>query len=442
MSSDELISAHGIGGREDLPIPLPLAMYAGAIAVLISFFALAALWATPRLHGAAAGRPLSGVERIADSRVTRVALQVLGVLLLAGFLVAAWGGPNDNGVRNPAPTWLYATFWVGLVPLSLLFGPIWRFLNPLRTIAASLRPGAVRVGWTAQLSARIGYWPAVGGLLVFLWMELVYDRPAAPQTVALFVTVYAYVHIAAGAIFGPSWFARGDSFEVYSWLVSCASPWGRREDGRIVLRNPLNSLAATARIPDITPVIVVVLGSTAFDGLSRTTLWSDLTKDAVARSAYLATGTAGLLGCMAIVAGTYGLAIRLTRPFLPPGRDPYTEYAHALVPIAIGYTIAHYFSFAVFQGQQSFLLGNDPLVRGWDLFGFEGQFVNYTFLSDVTIAVIQTAAIIVGHIAAVAASHDRSVALLPAQHSRKGQYPMLTLMVLYTVTGIALIAGA
>ena len=35
---------------------------------------------------------------------------------------------------------------------------------------------------------------------------------------------------------------RGDGFEVYSTLVGRLSPFGRRTDGRLVVRNPLENL--------------------------------------------------------------------------------------------------------------------------------------------------------------------------------------------------------
>lgn len=437
--SGDMVLAHGIGGRSDLPVPLWLAMYAGAVVVLVSFFALAMMWTTPRLKGDHAGRPLPMLEKLANAAITRGLLQILGVALLIVFLVTAWLGPDDNGRANPAPTWIYVWFWVGLVPLSILCGPIWRRINPLRTFSKLIRLVIRRP--PVDLPARLGYWPAVVGLVAFLWIELVYDGAASPRTVATFVTVYAVVNVVAGAVFGKAWFERGDGFEVYSWILSRASPFGRRADGRLVLRNPLDSLAGTPLTPDITPVVMVVLGSTAFDGLSRTPVWSDLIAGS-GRGVYLALGTAGLVGSWLAVLGMYNLGIWVSRRFFDDRRDARAEFAHAIIPIAIGYTIAHYFSFAIFQGQQGVLLGTDPLVRGWDLLGVADLTVDYTLISTVAIAIVQVAAIVVGHVVAITASHDRAVTILPSRHVRQGQYPMLTVMVCFTIAGIALISGA
>jgi hypothetical protein len=136
----ELVLAHGLGGRTDLPVPLWLAMYGAAVAVLVSFFALAAFWPGARLRGTSAGKPIPWLERLVDARPTRIVLRTFGVLLLAGFLLVAWAGPDDSGQYNPAPTWIYVWFWVGLVPASLALGPIWARLNPLRAVVGLLRP--------------------------------------------------------------------------------------------------------------------------------------------------------------------------------------------------------------------------------------------------------------------------------------------------------------
>ncbi|WP_037312394.1 hypothetical protein [Amycolatopsis orientalis] len=407
-----MILAHGLGGRSDLPVPLWLALYAGAAAVVISFFALTALWKEPRLRGADAGRPLPlSLQRIADSTFTLVASRVLGVALFAGFLAMAWAGPATSA-DNPAPAWFYVWFWVGLVPLSLALGQVWRRLNPLRTVA-SLIPARHR-----EPPERWGYLPAIAGLLAFLWLELVFPHSDSPRAIALFCTVYAVIHIVLGVVFGPRWFDRGDAFEVYARLIAGLSPFGRRADGRLVLRNPLDGLLTLSPAPWLTALVLVVLGSTAFDGLTRLPFWTSL-------DAGVLGGTAGLAACIALTYGAYAGAIGLTRPYLRRGFDPYPAFAPSLIPIMVGYTIAHYFSFAVFSGQQGF-----------------GRAIDYTVVSTGMIALVQIAGIVAGHVLAVTSAHDRSVGVLRANYVKVGQYPMLALMIGYTALGIALVSGS
>lgn len=434
-----IVVAHGIGGRSDLPVPLWLAVYAAAAAVVVSFLVAVAFWPSPRLDERH-GRPLPGaLTSFADSPVTRAALRGLGVLALVAFLVTAWAGPPDSAA-NPAPTWFYVWFWVGLVPASVLLGPVWRLVNPLRVVVVATR-GRPLLGERAHgLVDRAGYWPAVASLAAFLWLELVHPEPDAPRTVALFVTAYAIVHAAAGALFGPRWFDRGDGFEAYSSLLARLAPIGRR-DGRLVVRNPLAGLAGLRPAPGTVALVCLLLGSTAFDGLSRTQPWRGLTigTDTVT---YVALGTVGMVAAVGLVAAVYHLALALTLPFVADrGRPLPAVFAHTLVPIAVGYTVAHYFSLVVFQGQAGLLLASDPLGRGWNLLGTAGARIDYGVISVSTIALVQVAAIIAGHVVGVVAAHDRAVGLLSRRHTRRGQYPLLAAMVAYTSAGIALLVG-
>jgi hypothetical protein len=415
-----------------------LAVYAGAIVVAVSFIVAIVFWTKPRFSSPAVGVVIpESLSRFLQGRMVRDVLGLSGLACLGAFLAAAWIGPNDSGLQNPAPTWFYVWFWVGLVPASLLFGRVWKLVNPLRLMAGALR--LVTRGRTLALPSWIGYWPAVLGLLAFIWVELVYDESAQPRTVALFVTIYAVVNVIAGAVFGSDWFESADGFEVYALMVSRASPWGRTEAGRLVLRNPLRSLAAAQTIPDLTPVVLTILGSTAFDGLSRTSWWSNRVAG-TDRAEYLWTGTEGLFGVLAAVSATYLLAVWWTSRFMSADDRARARFAHTIIPIAIGYTVAHYFSFALFQGQEGYLLGNDPLVRGWNLLGLQNDSVDYFLMSAGAIAFVQVGAIVVGHVVAVLSAHDEAIGALPKRVSKVGQYPMIAVMILYTSVGILLVS--
>ncbi len=440
--------AHGIGARADLPVPLWLAVYGAAAAVLISFFVLAAFWTEPKFTGGAAGRPLPPrVQRGCDSAAARVGLRGVGLALLALTLGAAWLG-SDNPLLNPAPTWLYVWLWVGLAPLSVLFGPVWRLLNPLRAIAGFFTSLGVP---TARLPAAVGYWPAAASLLVFVWIELVYDASDEPATVAWFVTGYAGIHTLLGVIFGQRWFDRGDGFEAYSTLLGHLSALGRRDDGQLVLRSPFNSLATLTRssgpiaAPGLVTVIAVLLGSTGFDGVTGGLFWKDLvaTYGVGSRTAYLLLGTAGLVGCVAFVLISYGAATRSAREYAPADSADAIElrFAHSLLPIVFGYTVAHYFSLAVFQGQAGFFLASDPFDLQWNLLGLDGSQIDYSVVSPTVIALVQVGAIVAGHVVGVISAHDRAVAIFPRDRQGKGQYGLLAVMVAYTIAGITLVVG-
>ena len=127
-------------------------------------------------------------------------------------------------------------------------------------------------------------------------------------------------------------------------------------------------------------------------------------------------------------------------------RRPHPEltaaFVHSLVPIAFAYALAHYFSLLVFEGQSALALVSDPLGRGWNFFGTAGNPIDFTAVSASTIAYVQAAGIIAGHVAAVVVAHDRALFLFPHREATRSQYPLLAAMVLFTVGGLALLLGA
>ena len=440
------VLAHGLGGRADLPVPVWLAQYAAALVLVVSFFMLARFWTVPRLQEPYRGRPLPmGLQRLVDAPAFRLGLRLLGLAgLMLIILVAALG--TGSSATNPAPTWLFVWFWVGIVPLSLLFGPVVAALNPLRLLTRW-------IGWLSgrpdqagyrPLPAWLGYWPAAAGLVVFTWLELVWRNPDRPVNVLTFILLYCLVQLAAAAVYGERWFGHGDAFEVYSTLVGRLSPFGRRpEDGRLVLRNPLAGLASVPVAPGMLAVVCVLLGSTAFDGLSRTLWWRGLS-DRTSGVAYVLLGTVGLLGMIGVITGAY-LAATRQNPWARRGQKVPVErrFIHSLLPIAVGYTVAHYFSLVVFQGQAGYLLASDPLGRGWNLFGTAGQQINYRVVTTGAVAVVQVCAILTGHVVGVFIAHDRAIAdYSRSRHRLRAQYPLLVVMVTYTLGGIALLLGA
>ncbi|MEV8373334.1 hypothetical protein AB0P21_11390 [Kribbella sp. NPDC056861] len=434
-----LLPLHGIGGRGDLPVPLWLAVYSAVAAVAVSFFALAAFWSKPRFE-LTTGTPLRRLRQVVDARPTRWLLKAAGLAALALLLGASWFGSSSPGL-NPAPTWLYVWIWVGIIPLSLLFGPVWRLANPLRTLAGLVPRTSYRL-----LPDGIAYWPAVAGLFGFLWLELVYPEGSQPLVVATFVTGYALVNVAAGIIYGPRWFAVGDSFEVYAEVLAKLSPLGRDHQRHLVLRNPLAGLATVPQEPGMVGLLCLLLGSTAFDGISRWSAWSSLTGE-LGPAAHVPVYTLGLLAAVALVTALFLLAARSTgsariRPGALGRAGLPGAFVHSLVPIAIGYAVAHYFSFAMFQGQEGLLLATDPFGRGWDLFGVGNARIDYAFLGTGLIAAVQIGAIVLGHVLGVVSAHDRATHLFRRRQLRRAQYPMLAAMVAFTAGGIALVTAS
>ena len=431
------VLAHGVGSRTDLPIPIGFALYGAGAAILVSFAVLLLFWRSPRLGGPGSGRPLpAGLQRLVDGAALRTGLQAAALALAALVVAVALWGPQDTD-RNLAPWVLYVTFWVGLVPLSLLLGPVGRVANPLRLLHRGLRRLAPTAPGAGRLPA-LGLWPAAGSLLVFVWLELVHPGRSEPATVAVFLLGWAVVHLGLALWFGEGWFAHGDGFEAYSTLIARLSPWGRRDDGRLELRNPLANALATPSQPGLAALVVVLLGSTAFDGLSRTVFWQ--TGPGAANDTL--SGTLGLLAMIGIVAALYALGTRLSGRMA--GQDPAVQparYAATVIPIALGYTVAHYFSLLALDGQTTWILASNPFgADGLDLFGTYGNRVDLTAVGSDAIALVQVGAIILGHVAGVTLAHER--ALLSARRARASdQLPLVIVMVCFTLGGLGLLFG-
>ncbi|GAA1840343.1 hypothetical protein GCM10009836_19600 [Pseudonocardia ailaonensis] len=413
------VLAHGVGTRGDLPVPVGAAALAAGLVLVGTFLVLGRLWRTPRLRGADAGRPLPEPPALLT-----VATRALVLVAFVAVIVIGLVGPPETP-DNLAPWVLYVNVWVGIVPVSLLLGPVWRAVNPLRTLHAGLSrllridPGR----GVADLSPRVGLWPAAFALGAFGWLELAHPEPADPRLVAWCLIGYAVVQTGAALVFGRSWFAHGDGLEVWSTLLGSLAPVGRRRDGRLVLRNPLDGLETVHPQPGLVAVVLVLVGTTAFDGLSRSALWT------VPRG--ITWGTVGLLGVTAVVVVLYLAGTWRADPVRGVDRAPLpVAFAHTIIPIAAGYAIAHYFSLLVFDGQQVFrlALGTGP--------------VDYTLVGTATIAAVQLAAIVLGHIAAAVGAHERALRLFPPSVATRIQYPMLAAMVVLTCGAVGLVLAA
>ena len=431
-----------------------LFFWGGAVVLVLSFLALGVLWRRPQLERRAAGRPLpAGLERVLRSRALRALLgTVSAALLVLVFLTALVGEPSS--ATNLAPTFVYVVFWLGLVPVVVLLGNVWPALNPWLAIANGVAWAADKVGleWTPPLRRpeRLGVWPAAFLLFCFAALELTYSDPASPRALALAIALYSYAMWFGMAAYGRrEWTESGDAFSVYFGLLARIAPFGER-DGRLVLRVPLSGLAGADSRPGVLAFVAVMLGSVGYDGLSRAPFWQDLRAelegpyvlDAPGKADLIATGLglAGLLGCVLLVALAYLGATRVARRIVRGDRRFEAEFLRSLVPIALVYAVAHYFTLLVIQGGFAIPLASDPFGYGWDLLGTADYAPNLAPFSPNTVWYVQVGALVAGHVAGLTVAHDRAVATLPSRDALRSQYPMLLLMVLYTVAGLWLLS--
>lgn len=189
------------------------------------------------------------LQRLTFSPVTVWALRIAVLALFVLTLAEAAFGSTDLG-RNVAPLVVFVVWWIGLVPLSVLAGNVWRENSPWTTMARLARMPERREG--RPLPHWVGVWPAAAFLLAFGWFELVYPTPAEPRLLAGLIGVYSLATLAAMWRWGvATWLDHGEAFSVCTGLLALMSPVESRElDGgaRVLgLRPPL--IAATPLRP-------------------------------------------------------------------------------------------------------------------------------------------------------------------------------------------------
>lgn len=346
------------------------------------------------------------------------------------------------------------------MPLSLLLGDVFRAFNPwwalgrlfergFELIAGQPRPPLV------EYPKWLGRWPAAIGVLGFLWLELVYGSARegiSPSEVATAAFVYTLLTLVAMVVFGArTWIERGEAFSVLYRMISTLSPVEVRE-GRLGVRAPVIGSRGWVAGRGSVALICVVIGGTIYDGALESILSSPLRflSDRLLELgigfnlSLRVGGTLLLVACMLIVAAVFWLGVRGMRSVkgAPPLGRLGALFAHSLIPIAVAYLIAHYFSlfFFVEQAQFTYLL-SDPLGRGWDLFGTADGSIDYSSLSATAVWYVQVGALVVGHVLGLILAHDRALEVFPDPRSAtRSQYWMLAVMVAFTMLGLYLLS--
>ncbi|KZX49440.1 hypothetical protein AV929_18230 [Haloarcula sp. K1] len=421
-------SAHGGslagGGRESLTIPTWLFLSTGGAAVGASF--LLASFVTDRafverIHDW--GRPLSGDYE----RVLKLAGQLLGLAGLAAVFVVGFLGPT-NARTNLAILLVWVGWWAGLAMTTYLLGNAWATLNPFKTLA-DLLPTLDR-----PYPARVGSWPAVGGLLVLVWLEVVSPLADQPRLLASVVAGYSVLTLAGALVFGPEdWFAHADPVERVFRYYGRFAPIGRDEGG-LRLRLPGMDLSTPRLVdgPDEVAFVVALLWVTTYDGLVTTPAWRDLTTPLVDAGVpphllypvALGIGFAGFLG-------VYRLAVRLSRDMSDTYLAPAVlaqRFAPPLIAIAVGYHFAHYLGYFLVLAPSLAVALTSP---------FADPAVVPTIELPDWFGAIALASVIVGHLVAIWVAHAAAYDLFPARlQAIRSQYPFIAVMVFYTMTSL------
>jgi hypothetical protein len=437
--------AHAFGQSYTLPVPLWLYLYGAAAAVVLSFVVVSYVVGQPQ----AEIRPARAALRVPRPliRAARVAsLALAGLVVLTGII------GSQNALNNLNVTFFWIIFLLGFTYLTALVGNLWPYLSPVvifldimkRLTGVTLRPRIAYPAWLA-------YYPALLSYGVLIWLELLSSSYGAhPSNLSRLLAVYGLVTLLGIGVFGQQvWLKYGEFFSIFFTQVARLAPIEYR-GGRVQLRPPLSGLTAPLPAPfSLVLFIIFMLASTSFDGLSETGFYGNLfwrlaSWPLLAGAAPWAIGTLLLLAAPAVYALAYYASIGLMKLAARSGlsvRELGARFIYSLIPIAVAYNMAHYFTLLVVNGQLMVKLAGDPFGWGWNWLHTASYQINVGLLGAAQVWYIEVGLIVAGHILGVYAAHLEALRIFAKpKQAILSQYPMLVLMVLYTVAGLWIIA--
>lgn len=451
------ILLHGFGQRYDLPISLALYLYAAGGVVLISFVVVV-LFAGDQVGSKAIVYPrfeAPWLLRVARSPWPRIVGGTIGVLGLLTVIVAGFFG-STTAVYNPSEyvTWIY--FWALTVILSGLLGNLWYLLNPWAAIF-DVVARFVRVRPLRPLP-NVGVWPAIAAYFAFACLELTSGMASRPVIVATAAVTYSLITLAGMFVFGrDEWLEHCEGFTVLFSVIARFAPVEaeRDETGRIsaVYLRPwgVGLLKPSPAGWDRVIFVILMLSTLAFDGILATPTWQDFT--IALEPVWLPMGAFGFffvrtLGLLLLTITFLLVFVAFMELVVYLGhrkvdmQATVTAFAFTLVPIALVYNAAHNYSYVMVQSQGLIPLLNDPLAKGWHLWpAVAGLTPSYALAQAATVWYAQVVLIVLGHVIAVYLSHLRAgERFRTAQRALLSQYPMLLLMVMYTMTSLWILA--
>lgn len=403
-------AAHQLRGRFESPLPLAAYVGGAAVAVALSFaFVLLRSRAATSVVSGWRGIDAAGFTDAAAPRTRTVtvprpirpAVRALGLVAWLWIVVQVlvFGTYSDADVSSLF-LWVYG--WVGLALVSALIGPVWEWLDPFATLhdlgAHALRSLHV-TGWrTSPYPERLSRWPAVLGLLFFVWLELVVPGGTGGRVLALALVAYTVLTLALMAQYGrDTWRANGEVFSVWFGLLGRLAPLaleGSRGPGTVRLRGYARGLVEHRWAWADVFVVAVAVAGTIYDGLSQTEPYFQLfgQPDLLVRTLLLFA----FVGLVVLAVGAAGRVSGVA------------AIGAGLVPVAVGYIAAHYLTYLLLDGQRILVVASDPLGQGANLFGTASFEPAISWLPTALVWILQLGAVVGGHIAGAWAGHAAS----------------------------------
>jgi hypothetical protein len=459
--------AHAFGARYELPVPVWLFIVGGAFTVTLTFVLIAVFARVGEDRHTQSGRDISQTlfGRVLRHPLLSETARAMMVFFAGLVVIAGLIGKSDPN-HNIAPTLVWIVWWVGFSYVVMLIGNPWPALNPWRAtfdwVAAfsrRLRPGRPARA-PVPYPARLATWPAVVMLLAFGWLELIFPFASKPLVVALLVIVYSAITWAGMSRYGPdTWLNNVDPFHLVFETFSRFAPLAAEshpdadDTARLVVRPYAAGLMQPGHDAVSTPIVCFVLAMLSivlFDGLlgsGHWTLFENAIHDFYPRLGdvgWVLVHTAGFLFMWLLFLGLFVGTCWLMAIESGAGKsvmDIARLFTLTLVPIAIGYHVAHTFTYLLVQGQEIINLISDPFGFGWDLFGTKGYEKAINVMTTKTTWYLSVGVIVAGHVISVYLAHVAAGRLVSSRaRTLRCLVPMTALMVVYTVISLQILA--
>ncbi len=400
-------------------------------------------------------RELLAVDGGADavsmpSGFLRNLLNWLGFLAFATLIANGFFGQRDP-LENLLVLMVFTVWWICLPLFQAVFGDIWGWINPWSAPVRLVFQGRQ----LAALPARAGLWPAVVTYVlagVYTLTDIAPDDPARLATVAGLYWLFTF---AMCGVFGRNWLHRGEGFTVFfdfqaKIAVLRFRPFRLQFPGAGITTRPMTGPMAG---PSAAVFAISLLAMGSFDGLNETFWWMGQIGvnplEFPGRSAVIWPNRVGLLAALILLNLAFALSVWLGLALI--GQQArfhalYCRLALTLLPIALGYHLAHYLTSAMVGLQYVALALNDPWQSGVNLLGLGDIYVTTSFFNQhhtvQRIWLTQASAIVIAHIIAVILSHGIALGAFGAHRLAViSQLPVALFMVLYTFFGLWLLAS-
>ncbi len=432
--------AHGFGSRIDLPIPLDLYIKIAIVIVGLSFFLISFLSEEKFLKFKNYPKVNLSILKILTLNPILFLIKIISIAFLIILILASFFG-NQDPILNLAPTTVWVLFGVGLTILVTIFGNIWTLINPWKNLFEISRLPSLKVTYPKGL----GVWPAVVIFFIYRFIENAVGTSFYPYFIGQMLIGYSLITFLGFFIFGvKNWLNFADPFGYLFKIISYFSLFEVNLNTKeIFLRPPLAGfLNLSEEKKDISEVVFIIfmLSTLSLDGLKEIKLGIDFFY--YFYNLGLAPMEIYFLGMQALFFGflliylIFCYLIKLVSRYKGSVLEISTTFIYSLLPIAIVYEISHYIVLLVTEGQRIFYLVLDP-------FGFSQieRVINYSTVNFLAIWNFQALLIVLGHIASIYLAHFFALKLFKdSSLAARSQYPMLILMIGYTIFSLWILA--